>query len=1738
MQRHKILEKVIAMVLVFTLTFVNFAYTTEVLAASLAELIFGTSSDTGHKNVNFEAYFKTGDEESYSVISDVNNKELEVNFRVNVEESGYLKDAQIEIAETKENNGINYRIKGDLELSETIQELEDNTFILKQINNSSEVNISVPIEYKNEEYVNDENLNKESKIIFTGTYVDDNGDDIEIFKEIILNVSWKDKRAVDLETEVTKYIQYGQDNAKGIILQTLVKVDSSAEENSLPVKETELKIEAPKINGTSASNVIVIANSTKGTNGKSAEDVNFDNNNWYFDSEQNVLRITTQNEKELVEVNEYKDEYLKDAEREIVEEERYYSVSGIDEYLITYTFENIYLSDEININFKTEAKLVTFSGVDQDENINISTTEKLNEYLLAGETGDIVSYNIENLTESTSKIYTYLNYNNGDHEIIYDTKIIANIVYAEIVEGILIEDLQHLYIAKNGVEIPHDDVYYKEIYINQDNFYNILGEDGTIEILDVNGNVLTTIDREYNTDYSGNFVVSFNEKYSKLSIRTSEPINEGNLIINNKKATNKSSVSKDTYKELEYMATDIRVLADYEYVERAVEIGSSRIHTKLIDTETKATLKMDRDSLSTLANNEDVELRIELNNDKQTSDVYEDSVFEIEFPEHVQKLDVTNASIIYAEGLKISNAYQFVRDNKNVIRIELNGKQEGINTGVITNGTNIVLNVNIKVDPYTPALQDEIQLYYHNDGATNYESQYDLLTIKYSAPSGLVAVNSISNYNNVGSVLASIRQGKQEDLIDIYSDAKTATMEIITMNNNDNTVSNISILGRIPFKGVKDITTGDELGTTIDTKLVGNIASDSRNRTTFEIYYSTNGEATKDLSDTSNGWTNTPETLEDIKSYLIIPIDENYEMESAEVLRFTYEYEIPANLEHNQEIYGTFLIYYTNNAEESVNDETSKPDVVGLTTGEGPEIYLEVAANISEVKEFEELKITAAVENTGNSKVEDVQVRIPVPQHTNYLSIEAEDGIGAELINNEVIFYVGSLESAERKAVVLNVEANKYPTLEEYYAGIEGFIALDDGTYVIRTYQTGNVLEDEHSGNYTDQVITGAPEVVINIEARATAKELGKELTANGDSVKVRRAEFSITENGYEYEIGDGINYQDYINPEGTNTTFAINIKNLSSNTKNNVVVTKQLPPEFSFREAYTVGYLEDGRTVDKIQNATYDENTRIVTWHVGNLNGDMYKSLMIEVRLNSLSEGKTKTTAYTSSSVTADGCETYESNTIRVVIGKPSLVINQTSSTNTYVMEGKTINYTFTVRNEGTVTAEKVVLKNQIPDGLSVRKLTYTINGVTSAKNVTSSSEAVVNASIQAGEEMIVNVEALAKSLKGVQEKTVTNVGHVSATNMGTMATNSITHIIEANPNSAANQNQNAESSNSDSFGGNTSTIVKTYKLTGFAWLDENKNGQKDENEQAMSGILARLVNADTGDIQKTVTTDSRGEYSFAGIPNGNYIVIFDYDTVKYTVTAYQKDGVESTVNSKAITTKIMQDGKQRNGAVTDTIRVMDSSVSNVNIGLVYADSFDLKLDKTITKLTVQSKAGTESTPYDRVTLAKTEVAAKNLIGATVYIEYSILVSNIGDISGKATKIVDKIPDGMTFNSGLNPDWYTGTDGNLYTTALADTEIYTGETKEVRLVLTRQMTDQNTGLVHNTAEICEDYNIYGVTDKNINDNSGSADTIIGVRTGEVFIYISVIITSILLGSVMVFVAYNTIVIRKRKGGV
>ena len=613
---------------------------------------------------------------------------------------------------------------------------------------------------------------------------------------------------------------------------------------------------------------------------------------------------------------------------------------------------------------------------------------------------------------------------------------------------------------------------------------------------------------------------------------------------------------------------------------------------------------------------------------------------------------------------------------------------------------------------------------------------------------------------------------------------------------------------------------------------------------------------------------------------------------------------------------------------------------------------------------------------------------------------------------------------------------------------------------------------------------------------------------------------------------------------EKSEIELILEVSNLKNEKLNNATATMYLDESYEFVGAYTE--VVEGTDIKEINVECFDETTRNINWNIGNIDSYNTSVLKIKLKLKELEGGITKKKISNKAIVKADGTEEYTSPEKILILGGASLEVKQISTTtDTYIKEGNKINYTFEVKNVGSVNADSVRLVDKVPTGLTVTNINYTVNGIETNKTVSRQDEATVYTTIAPGDSLIVNLTAVASNIGQSEELSVTNSATISGRNIETVTSNSITHIIEASEPEEVFESSNATAS-SDS---NTNTnLTKTYKISGVAWLDNNEDGMRDEAEERLSGISAMLVNSDTGVIKNKITTNSKGAYTFTNVENGNYLIIFDYDTVLYAVTGYQKENVAANVNSDVITTTIEQDGKHRTGAVTDVITIENGSVSNIDIGLALADSFDLQLEKKINKITTQTSKGTQTIEFDNVGIAKTEIAAKELTGSTVYIEYTIKVSNVGELAGYAKTIVDYLPKDITFNSGLNgnENWYSGLDGNLYSSSLADVSIKPGESKEIKLVLTKQMTEENTGLISNTAEIHEDYNIYGVSDKNSkagnkvqNENDMStADVFVGVKTGEVFIYISVIITTVLLGGIVIFIAYHKLIYRKRKVGV
>lgn len=61
------------------------------------------------------------------------------------------------------------------------------------------------------------------------------------------------------------------------------------------------------------------------------------------------------------------------------------------------------------------------------------------------------------------------------------------------------------------------------------------------------------------------------------------------------------------------------------------------------------------------------------------------------------------------------------------------------------------------------------------------------------------------------------------------------------------------------------------------------------------------------------------------------------------------------------------------------------------------------------------------------------------------------------------------------------------------------------------------------------------------------------------------------------------------------------------------------------------------------------------------------------------------------------------------------------------------------------------------------------------------------------------------------------------------------------------------------------------TYAISDTVWLDTDSDGILDGSESGIAGVVVNLLDA-SGDVIATTTTDANGDFSFSGVPNGDY--------------------------------------------------------------------------------------------------------------------------------------------------------------------------------------------------------------------------------------------------------------------------
>lgn len=1135
------------------------------------------------------------------------------------------------------------------------------------------------------------------------------------------------------------------------------------------------------------------------------------------------------------------------------------------------------------------------------------------------------------------------------------------------------------------------------------------------------------------------------------------------------------SIEMEEYiKETGYSKEQLKEFTKLENT-KVISIGEKEIlatnTVALEDTCTEAKMELSSTEFSTMNQNENVRILATLKSDSEKYDLYKNPYLEIKFPEELQELNVNTVNILHGDELQCKNVVY--DETEKAIKIQLEGEQTEFKMAV-EEGIQIAMDVNLAFQKNMPNKKASITMLYKNENGK--ETQYETSTeINLNSKYGTILYNNISGYNQENTILEAIDDETIKAQLDLATEEKQAVVKQALINNYDTPIDQITVIGSLEGKN-----------SNLETKLVQNITTDHENA---KVYYSDK----KEITEEDDTWQENPENLQEMKSY---KIELNQELQPSETMNMNYQIDIPAQLAEgvqNEQITNISYLYKGQplNSSSTIQLYTEGSNVAGVET--------EISA-ISANKElvdgeeiFEGQPISYQVKITNNTGKDLNNFKL-VAEHTN------------------AIYYV----EQERTGDIpdYDIDENGQPVEPPKIV----FTRKDENaTNVTKTTETIKKGETVTFNYVISPKKKEGTDILGNIKISAEQLE---EKTIPTITNKIKDAKMAIEVlNNFEE---NGKLYEEDIVP------FKFNITNYSQEEQKDVVINIQTSDEITC--------IDEAELIEEdwgFEVLAYEGNT--LTLKIPQLKANETLTFNIMFVVNTLTDDEAihDASIYYTAQV---GNTTYFSNTLTRKVERASARITATQKSdvaeNTVKIGDKIIYTAEITNNDPILDANNMEIEHEVTEGNTKIERAYIQkdNGEIIEANIGSTNQATVNYDLKAGEKIQYVAETLLWDNPDEEVNYEDSVISSMSTSwdIGALTLNEIEHqIYDENNGEGNNGNGNGNGSTGDDKNG-------SHSISGTVWLDSNKNGAREENEATISDIEVELLNANTGESMKNTKTDSSGRYQFNDLQEGKYITMFHYNSSAYTITQYQKEGIQEDRNSDAIQ-------KEKDGetvAMTDTLSITGQSLNNIDAGLIKNTKFDFSLNKTIHKVVVQNAEGTKEIGYNKSKLAKVEINSKYISNTTVLVEYEIEVKNEGEMKGYVSEVIDYMPKDLKFNSEINKDWYMGTDGNLHNVTLANTVINPEETKTLTLTLTKQMTTENTGMSVNIAEIAEAKNELSIPDedstpgnrKDGEDDISKAELVISIKTGMVVISISISIVLALI--IMAYMIY-----RKRKGG-
>ena len=1128
-------------------------------AMTYDQFVDGDENVEGTDYVKFSAFF----------LRDVNNdgyaekikgtckqigKEDTLYMEVNVQTEGMLKNGKIEI------DGKNFYLvttaPKDNELKDNYVSTNTKVMEFSDLNNGTQKLLTGVIRSGDYSYSsstasaigsNINNLSRnDNKIIFTGTYIGVDNTETEIRKEINLTTDWYGTATASLyASNSTHYdIENRTDEENGTITFD-VDINSQETKGLLNINKNYVEGTIPQLNGYDPISVTTTSATTS---------FNYDETTKKF----TLTREATAGEDGKITSSVSRYNYYK-----ITIKYPIAAYETMDSKIVTieipvmtyYTGYNNPNKEFVNPYKSNEAKstlLWTFRGP-QEYATKYEVT--VGEYL----TNPTYRYTVSK--KKPLKIYNELSDEEKDDT--YNVKWYISKGTNESSDGIVMKE------TATGAEQVSDQFVKTDAskdsmenlttnigvsFVNADNF---LAEDGWIKVYDdETGDLLVTFTKDDWNKYTKENPYKFDLPVKHIRVETSETQPSQYFTVYSKKELDDEYITtnytREQFDELQYIRSQFSVYTGEKL------IGTINHTAHYEEPYSIASLKLSKNTLSTQVTEKNEKLTISATaNESQNQLPWKNGSFLIKVPQDIITTEINNITSTNTNVTITSSEYI---ENDNGKFIKINTK----NTTSAGQTFDIVIDANITPDPRIATQTENFELYAANeDGVDYYNGASDIYDINNNlnttekvhksttsvsliAPNSLLTNQTASNFDKNGTQVVSPQIADVKPplaTVEQYTEEKTIRIGAQIKNNYASTISEVKLLGKIPFEGNTYVISEENLNSTFTTKMTdAGIEVPDGLKDKIKVYYSENENPDRDTSKAENNWKTADqiENWDNVKTYLVdfqneeIPVGTEY--------TFYYTVKIPNGLAYNKIAYSHHGVYFALNTPEGKYRTQTEPNKIGIRIAEryGLEIQ-KYQANKTNLVPGATYKITkeATDESDEESKtaVTNAEGKLELDNlyaESNYTIEEIKVPENYEL-NTNILKFIGHVqkdgslqiekrEGATREDIVIEKQQNGEETKSKVIVKLE-----DEAKAKLKITKTEKDTTTPVRGIRFKLTGTGLPEsgknVTTNINGEINIKglKIGEEYTLEETRATgyylANQIKFTITNNGGTYTV-------------------------------------------------------------------------------------------------------------------------------------------------------------------------------------------------------------------------------------------------------------------------------------------------------------------------------------------------------------------------------------------------------------------------------------------------------------------------------------------------------------------------------------------------------------------------------------------------------------------------------------------